>query len=232
MNKSRRMVMLAANALAQSGYAVLQLDLFGCGDSSGELAEARWSDWIDDVLHAASWLRERHPGPLWLWGERAGCLLATAAATRIAGERHLLFWQAQSNGKLVLQQFLRLKMASQIQHGTSKGVTEALQRELSAGRAVEVAGYRLGPDIARGLESSSLHPPPGLTPCRLLWLELSSRDPPSLLPASEAVLELWRAAGHRGRGQVGRRPGLLANARHRRRPRAARGYRYRLALAP
>ena len=197
MNKSRRMVMLAARALADAGFAVLQIDLLGCGDSSGELADARWDDWVDDVVHGSTWLQARHPGPLWLWGARAGCLLAAAAATRLTGERHLLFWQAQGNGKLVLQQFLRLKMASQMQHGAHKGITEGLQRELAQGQAVEVAGYRLGPGLAQGMESATLQVPPGPPSMRVLWLEVSSREPAVLLPASLATLAQWQQAGHR-----------------------------------
>ena len=36
MNKSRRMVALQARALAEAGFAVLQIDLHGCGDSGGD----------------------------------------------------------------------------------------------------------------------------------------------------------------------------------------------------
>ena len=52
MNKSRRMATLQAQALAAQGWAVAMPDLAGCGDSSGEFAEARWDDWVDDVLLA------------------------------------------------------------------------------------------------------------------------------------------------------------------------------------
>jgi uncharacterized protein len=202
MNKSRRMVMLASQALAEAGFAVLQIDLLGCGDSSGELADATWNDWVDDVTHAAAWLSAQHPGPQWLWGARSGCLLAAAAAARLSGERHLLFWQAQGNGKLVLQQFLRLKMASQMQSGAHKGVTEGLLRELANGQAVDVAGYRLGPGVAQGLESASLQVPAGLPPLRLVWLEVSSREPAALLPASLATQAAWQQAGHQVQAQA------------------------------
>ena len=37
MNKARRMAALQARLLAENGYAVLQIDLHGCGDSSGDL---------------------------------------------------------------------------------------------------------------------------------------------------------------------------------------------------
>jgi uncharacterized protein len=199
MNKSRRMVGLAAKAMAAQGFAVLQIDFLGCGDSSGELADASWADWVADGVSGAQWLLERYNAPLWLWGERAGCLLATQVATALSRPCHFLFWQAQTQGKLVLQQFLRLKMASQMQQGqqgASKGVTEALLAELAAGRHVDVAGYRLGPELTQGLAAATLAPPPLQAKQRLLWLELSSREPASLLPASQAALGQWQAAGY------------------------------------
>ncbi|MBN9422686.1 MAG: alpha/beta hydrolase, partial [Candidatus Accumulibacter sp.] len=80
MNKSRRMAAVQARALAAAGYAVLQIDLHGCGDSSGDFADASWAGWLDDVELACAWLRARCAAPLWLWGLRSGCLLAAEAA--------------------------------------------------------------------------------------------------------------------------------------------------------
>lgn len=197
LNKSRRMVALAARALSDAGYGVLQLDLHGCGDSSGEFADARWTQWLDDVAAAAAWLRARQPGEFWLWGHRAGCLLAAQAAARLEGPRRLLLWQPQASGKVVLQQFLRLKMASQMQSGGSRGVTDALRRELEAGQTVDIAGYQLGPALAAGLEAATLQPPPASGDGdRLLWLEVTSRVPATVLPAAVEVLERWREAGY------------------------------------
>ena len=59
MNRSRRMAALQARALAAAGFAVLQIDLHGCGDSSGDFGDASWEGWIEDVRLAAAWLRER-----------------------------------------------------------------------------------------------------------------------------------------------------------------------------
>ncbi|MCK7493610.1 MAG: alpha/beta hydrolase [Comamonadaceae bacterium] len=76
MNKSRRMAALQSRALAAAGFAVLRVDLLGCGDSAGDFGDATWPRWVDDVVAAARWLRRQHPdaadAPLWLWGLRAG----------------------------------------------------------------------------------------------------------------------------------------------------------------
>src|SRR5665647_2167413 len=59
MNKARRMAALQARALAQAGYAVLQIDLLGCGDSSGDFGEATWKNWVRDVVQGCQWLRKQ-----------------------------------------------------------------------------------------------------------------------------------------------------------------------------
>ena len=84
MNKSRRMVALQARALAAAQCAVLQIDLLGCGDSAGLLSDATWDDWVTDVVEACLWLQQQHPVPVWLWGLRAGCLVAVDAARKLS----------------------------------------------------------------------------------------------------------------------------------------------------
>ena len=46
LNSTRRVVAQQARALAKAGYGVLQIDLLGCGDSSGEFADATWAAWL------------------------------------------------------------------------------------------------------------------------------------------------------------------------------------------
>jgi exosortase A-associated hydrolase 2 len=193
MNKSRRMAALQSRALAQAGYAVLQIDLLGCGDSSGDFGDASWEAWVDDVRLACAWLQRHAPAPLWLWGLRSGCLLAAYAARQLDQRCHLLFWQPSSSGKLVLHQFIRLKLASELIGGSSKGTTEALRKSLASGSSVEVAGYTLSPALASGLEQAALQPPPHAA--RLEWLELSMQAGATLSPQALANLSSWQHAG-------------------------------------
>ena len=203
MNKSRRMAALSSRALAADGWAVLQVDLLGCGDSSGDFGDADWQAWIDDAVRAARWLRERHCGaPLWLWGLRAGALLASAAAPHIGGRLNLLFWQPVIQGKAVLQQFLRLKAAAQLAEGGGKAILEAARANLAAGRPVEVAGYRLSPALAKGLDAATLAPPVDTPAGRLVWLEVSGQAEPALAPATQAALPRWQVTGWHTTSQV------------------------------
>ncbi len=201
MNKSRRVAALQARALAAAGLAVLQVDLLGCGDSAGDFGDATWARWQADVAWAVQHLQRRSGAgddlPLWLWGHRVGALLATQVADQLAEATgrapNLLLWQPTGQGKTALQQFLRLKAAAEMLDGGAKGVTESLKRELAAGRPVELAGYRLHPALAQGLEAATLAPP--RRPARAVWLEVASGEAPELLPASRMALERWRAAG-------------------------------------
>lgn len=199
MNKARRMAALQARLLAAHGHAVLQIDLAGCGDSSGDFGDATWESWLADVQAAHDWLRQRCTAPLWLWGLRTGCLLAAEAARRIDTPAHFLFWQPVVSGKIFLQQFLRLKVAGEMLGGASQGVMESLKAQLAAGDPVEIAGYALAPGLAQGLERAELTPPeaperPG-GPGRLVWLEVSARPDATLAPASQKRIEPWQAAG-------------------------------------
>lgn len=194
------MAALQARMLAEQGYAVLQIDLHGCGDSSGDFGDATWQSWLQDVLDAHAWLRSRCQAPLWLWGLRAGCLLATQVAAKIDEPVNFLFWQPIASGKQFLQQFLRLKVASELMAGDNKGVMEALKHQLAGGQSVEIAGYSLSPDLARGLEQAELLPP--LRSGRLIWLELSARPDATLPPASTKRLEQWLGKGYSIRNHV------------------------------
>lgn len=205
MNKSRRVAAQQARALAQAGYSVLQIDLMGCGDSSGDFGDAAWQDWVGDVVRGCGWLRERSDAPLWLWGLRTGCLLAREAALQMAFSCNFVFWAPIASGKLQLQQFLRLKAAADLLGGNAKGVTDGLRQQLSAGHSVEVAGYRLSPALANGLEQATLVPPSGSSaekPPRMEWLELSMREDAALSPASAKSLAQWSQAGFSVGSQV------------------------------
>lgn len=193
MNKSRRMAALTARAMADAGYDVLQIDLLGCGDSSGDFSDASWQSWRQDVVLAHRWLREKSQAPLTLWGLRLGCLLAASAASDLPEPASFLFWQPVISGRQHWEQFMRLKMAAALSEGSAKGAVAQLRQQLSESRTVEIAGYTVSPSLVGALEQIDLSPP--ARPGRLAWFALSSR-PDGVLPAtSESCLANWRNAG-------------------------------------
>lgn len=194
MNKSRRMVALQARAMAEAGIAVLQIDLLGCGDSSGEFSDATWQAWQSDVVFAHRWLRTQTEVPLTIWGLRAGCLVAAGVASQLTEAVNFIFWQPVVSGKQHWQQFMRLKMAGELASGNAKGVTEQLRNQLAAGQDVEIAGYSVSPGLAEGLENAVLQPPLEHSG-KLAWFELSTKDDATLTPVSQKCIGQWQDAG-------------------------------------
>ena len=198
MNKSRRMAALQARRLAAEGAAVLHIDLFGCGDSSGEFAEARWDIWRSDVRAAVGWLSQRYPVPLTLWGLRLGAALAAEAAQDASlGVDRLLLWQPITHGGHFLSQFLRLRVASEmITSGAANTAVRELAEALRRGECPEIVGYELNATLASTIEQLNLEHVTPIARC-VDWLEvLGNRDLP-LRPASRRVLEAWGGAGLR-----------------------------------
>ena len=194
MNKSRRMAALQAREFAARGYNVLQIDLFGCGDSSGDFGDARWDVWNDDVALAADWLARHAEGPMHLWGLRLGALLALEhsrqASQSLAG---LLLWQPVASGAQFLTQFLRLRLSSEMLSGAAAGKgTEELRAQLAAGRPLEIAGYELAPELAFAIERLDLASlAPQNVPAR--WFEVNAEGKPT--PVLRRAAQAWSAAG-------------------------------------
>ena len=145
LNLSRRMAAQQARLFAARGYAVLQIDLFGCGDSCGDFGAGRWPLWQRDLDVAADWLAERHAGPLAVWGLRLGALLAMDLAARREVER-LILWQPLIRGRTCIAQFLR-------QASVSPANPASLRTELAARGRIEVGGLELDLALARAIEA-------------------------------------------------------------------------------
>lgn len=192
MNKSRRMAALQSRALAAAGYDVLQIDLLGCGDSSGVFGDASWQGWLEDVEVGYRDLRERSTAPLILWGLRAGCLLAAEAATELPEPADFIFWQPVVSGMQHWQQFMRLKLAGALLGGSKEGSSD-LKNGPSSDSFLEVAGYSISGQLARAIKYAELRPPP--RPSRVSWLEISSRQESEMSPVSQKFLQQWVAAG-------------------------------------
>ena len=195
MHKSRRMAALQARHLAANGYAVLQVDLTGCGDSAGDFGDANWVTWRDDARRAHAWLTDKAPGPVLLWGLRSGAALAAEMAGELSGVARLLLWQPVMNGEQFLTQFLRIKLASEmLSEGQSQSGTAELIAKLKAGESIEVGGYMLGSGMATALQTLKLT---NLVPsCPVEWFEVgNTRDGGMLSPASQGAVDTWRAAG-------------------------------------
>lgn len=197
LNRTRRMAALQSRALAAQGFAVLQLDLDGCGDSSGDFGDARWDGWKEDVGAASAWLEARCGLVPALWGLRLGALLAldyaAGAQQRPAG---LVLWQPVHSGHAFMTQFLRLKVAGAMLSGADAAPagTAGLRAALAAGATLEVAGYDLHPALVQAIDAvdaGKLRP----HAAPVDWFDIAPEPGRPAAPASVRIIEAWRGHG-------------------------------------
>lgn len=193
MNKSRRQVALGAAALAAAGWQVVQVDLYGCGDSAGEFADASWDIWLDDLRQALDRHHSRS-SPLWLWGTRAGALFVDPLLADVP-DADVLLWQPVLTGSQHLSQFLRIKTAGGLIGGDPPVTRREIDRRLALGEPIEVGGYLLTPTLARSLGAAELTLASAAG--RVVWAEVSTAAQPSLSFASRELLA--RIAGTNAR---------------------------------
>jgi len=196
MNRCRSMVTILAQTLARQGIGTLIIDLYGTGESDGEYGDARWETWIDDIHRATEWLDAQTGGCLALLGIRLGFSLAVSAALAQQKSRALIAWQAVVDGKSYFTQFMRMKIAANMDRtDIPKETSGGMRAQLAAGSSIEIAGYEISPELGSaidGMKLSELLPP---EPSKVIWLEKSPGEEQALSPTSEKLIESWRQAG-------------------------------------
>lgn len=196
MNRCRSMVTLQAREFAKLGFGTLLVDLHGTGDSAGEHGDARWALWLDNLKAALAWLQARPGGCIALLGIRLGAVLAAEVmATAEGAPRTLVLWQPVVDGKIHMNQFLRVRMAAQLDRpNLPKETTASMRKQLEAGESIEVAGYELHPELVRAIDAANLvkQRPPAR---QVLWLENVSADGGELPGPAVAAAKTWSEAG-------------------------------------
>ncbi len=202
LNTCRRISAQFARALAEAGFAVLQFDMYGCGDSEGDFGDATWATWRNNAQEALTELHRRageptKAAPLWLWGVRSGTLMSADMLQDMSAPCHVLWWQPVISGQQVLQQWLRLNAAKAWLGQGPSGKALSPSDQLKQGQTVHVAGYTITPALAQSLTAATLQtgaPAMGAY-ARLLWMELTASEPDDLPPAVTRHARIWQNAG-------------------------------------
>lgn len=192
LNRSRRAIAEASRAFARSGWQVLRLDLYGCGDSEGDFQDATWARWQADIALALDWTREQLGREPIVWALRAGILLAQSALRHRNRPARVVAWQPVHSGDVHLTQFLRMRVAADAFAAGTRVTTQALRESIRSGQTVEVAGYPLTEALVGPLAASKLEPDADW--CRELILVEASED----AAVSPATLRVTDRAGPAG----------------------------------
>ncbi len=189
MNLSRAVVARQARLLAAQGWYVVTLDYYGTGDSEGDISEADVALWTEDVAAALAWLRQVDRKDVVLWGLRFGAVLAGHFVETFPDKQpdRLLLWKPVLDGKLMMNQFFRIKQMGEMMHNSGEKKTNWFKAALE-GEMVEVAGYPITPQLVRSISALKMA---DMTAIRILatyWAEPGSLQ---LSPAVQKLTGTW-----------------------------------------
>lgn len=193
MNRCRSMVAMAATRLAARGHDTLVLDPFGTGDAEGDFGDADWTTWRNDLRRGLEWMRARGATCTAILGVRLGAVMAAELAAADPAIRRLALWQPVLDGKAYYTQFLRIRIAAELQSAGGIKSTDELRQRIAAGERIEVSGYRLGAGLTS--EIDAVRWPAALPDVKIGWFETLAAEDSTVPRPSTKAIDAARAAG-------------------------------------
>lgn len=175
MNQTRRMVKLAAEALAARGIESCVFDLAGTGDSSADFAEATVDRWLADCRTI---IARAAPGPLILIGCRLGVALAVETSRALPMPAvALIGWAPVFQGRQQLSAMLRADKVAWMQR--TDGALESEPKALwAAGESAWLGGYPISAALASQLEALDAGSPPNAASATLIDVRVAVGEAP------------------------------------------------------
>ena len=195
MNRCRYMQTLLAQALNKQGHALVSVDPYGTGDSSGDFAEASWDQWIQDTIDATHYAKQLGYKKISLLAVRLGALLAMAAAPEIENLHRMIFWQPVTNGKTFLNQFLRIKIAASMGRDEKAETTAHLEELIKSGQNIEVTGYDVSPELFSGIQAAHYSNHLDHLSCPLSWFTVLASEERKTPRGDLQAMEKWQEQG-------------------------------------
>lgn len=195
LNRCRSMVSMQARLLADLGIGTLILDPYGTGDSSGKHSDATWATWRDDLRLGIEWLRREANGCSTLWGARLGAIMASDLACADPGIERLLLWQPMLQGKVFYNQFLRIRVAAEMDQPNGIKTTDELRRRAREGETLEVSGYHVNPTLSKELDEIKFAEAQQLRRCKLHWFEVVASEEAPVAQVNRKAIETYQSAG-------------------------------------
>lgn len=171
MNRSRYMVTLLAQTLAEKGIGVVCVDALGTGDSEGDFVQSTWQSMVNAMHVASNVAASAGYRSTSVLGIRLGALVALYAQSLIANLKDFHFWQPLLDGKPMLTQMLRVKMAASLNRAEDKGSTRIFEQQIAAGQPVEVSGYAISPTLFGELNEVN-HQKADVPSCPIHWYSI------------------------------------------------------------
>ncbi len=121
--------------------------------------------------------------------------MAAELARECPGVQQLLLWQPVLSGKTFYTQFLRIRVAAEMNLPERIKSTGELRQMSAAGQSIEVSGYDIGPVLAAELDTLAFDTSGWATRVAIDWFEVQADAAATLAPASSKVVEGLQGAG-------------------------------------
>lgn len=179
MNQTRRMVKLAAEALAARGIESVVFDPHGTGDSSAGFEEATVARWLADCRAIVARGQADSPSrPLLLIGCRLGVALAVDTSRALPeSAAALIGWAPLLQGKQQLSGMLRADKVSRMQKSDAAGTPEP-KALWAAGECAWLGGYPVSAVLAGQLEALDATAAPKAARAMLIDVRVPVGDEP------------------------------------------------------
>ena len=156
-NNSRKMHSAIARKLANEGFSVFMIDLFGTGDSEGQFIDALWDDWLDNI----KLLFENHLKQKFIKTNILATRLGVLMLVDLFDNESLfinkcLLLQPVLKGKTFTKQLMRTKIAAMAFKG-EKCTQNDLQQALEEQGLIEISGYQISKSMLDKIESKSIN---------------------------------------------------------------------------
>ena len=106
-NKNFKAVRYITKSLTAEGFGVLSFDFTGLGMSEGDFADTTFSSSVDDLICAASYLKENHKSPTMVVGHSLGGAAVILAASQLEEIKAVVTIGTPSSPQHVKQSFAK-----------------------------------------------------------------------------------------------------------------------------
>ena len=157
LNRSKRMYVLCARLLANSGIDTYLFDYSGTGDSEGDWCNFGFGDWVTNTFDVYQYVQQSGLNKISLLTLRLGALtVAELIASHDIAINKCIFWDPVDNGEMFMRQLIRVKIAAAMAESSEKINTKQVLAEIEENGFTEIGGYAISQSLLDAINSLKL----------------------------------------------------------------------------
>ncbi len=150
---SQKVLVDIARSLSYKGNSVMLFDFYGCGDSEGNLSDASLTQWLEDILSASSFLKEKtNKKNINLIGLRLGAYLGMIYTANNDDANKLVLIEPVINPVKDLSRLLRSKLMKELcTDGEVSSNRDDLLTKLDNDISIDFSGHEISSKFYKDL---------------------------------------------------------------------------------